>query len=103
MKKIIAAVFVILFSINAANAACSYRTQKKMLHNEKMIKNKVINAQVKGKMLAIQELSKSDYCNDPQTKSKIKAYEKQIVELTNEKICLKREYKASLKLLRASR
>ena len=35
--------------------------------------------------------------------AKIKAYEKQIVELTNEKICLKREYKASLKLLRASR
>ena len=73
------------------------------LINTIMIRNKVINAQVKGKMLAIQELSKADYCNDPQTKSKIKAYEKQIQDLTNEKICLKREYKASLKLLRASR
>ena len=103
MKKVIAALFIVLFSINSANASCSYRTKKKMLHNNKVIKNKVINAQVKGKMLAIQELAKSDYCNDPQTKSKIKAYEKQIQDLTNEKLCLKREYKASLSLLRASR
>ena len=103
MKKIIAALFIILLGINSANAACGYRTQKKILNNNKVIRNKVINAQVKGKMLAIQELSKADYCNDPQTKRKIKAYEKQIQDLTNEKICLKREYKASLKLLRASR
>lgn len=110
MKKIIVAMSVLLalcFAINSADAACgtlcSYRTQKKMLHNRKVVKNKVINAQVKGKMLAIQQLSKEDYCNDPQTKQKILSYQKQIEDLTNQKICLKREYKASLRQLRDSR
>ena len=101
---------MLFVSINTAFAACdkctgsySYRMQKKMLHNHKMIKNKVINAQVKGKMLAIQELSKEDYCNNPETKQKIACYQKQIEDLTNQKMCLKKEYKASLQALKASR
>lgn len=111
MKKIITALFVLFLAVNTSNAACtqnscqkcSYRTQKKMLHNRKMVKNKVINAQVKGKMLAIQQLSKDDCANDPCTKQKILSYQKQIEDLTNQKICLKREYRASLRQLRASR
>lgn len=110
MKKIITSLLVLLVNCNMAFAACekcgetcSYRMQKKMLHNHKMIKNKVINAQVKGKMLAIQELSKEDYCNNPQTKQKITCYQKQIEDLTNQKLCLKKEYKASLEALKASR
>ena len=105
MKKITTLMCVFLFAAMAANAdcGCSYRMQKKMLHNRKVIKNKVINAQVKGKMLAIQQLSKDDYCNDPKTKQKILSYQRQIEDLTNQKICLKKEYKASLKQLKASR
>ncbi len=106
MKKVLA-LFVVFFvtASLAANAdcECSYRQQKKMLHNRKMIKNKVINAQVKGKMLAIQELASNDYCNDPIVKAQIVAYQKQIVDLTNQKMCLKDEYKKSLKELKAKK
>ena len=112
MKRILCTLVLVCILSGVAEAksvcdtkdcACSYRAQKKMLHNRKMIRNKVINAQVKGKMLAIQELSREDYCNNPEVKQKILAYQKQIEDLTNQKMCLKREYKASLSLLKASR
>ena len=111
MKKILLACFLTLFSANLTFAqcnsdicaSCSYRMQKKMLHNRKMVKNKVINAQVKGKMLAIQELSKQDCSNNIETRQKILAYQKQLEDLTNQKICLKREYKTSLHQLKANR
>ena len=103
MKKIISAMLVFLLVSSSAQAACSYRMQKKMLHNRRVVKKKVINAQIKGKMLAIQELSRKDYCNDPKTKQKILAYQNQIVDLTNQKLCLKKEYKASLAKLKAAR
>lgn len=54
-------------------------------------------------MLAIQELAKSDYCNEPATIQKIKCYQKQIEDLTNQKIFLRKEYRESLRKLRASR
>ncbi len=54
-------------------------------------------------MLAIQELSKEDYCNNPETMQKIACYQKQIEDLTNRKMCLKKEYKASLQALKAYR
>ena len=113
MKKIFSAIIAMFLCCSTAFSACdncsqnsnncSYRMQKKMLHNHKMIKNKVINAQVKGKMLAIQELSKEDYSNNPETKQKIACYQKQIEDLTNQKMCLKKEYKTSLQALKASR
>ncbi len=110
MKKLLILMFALLLGMNSAYAGscscrenCSYRVQKRMLHNHKMIKNKVINAQVKGKMLAIQELAKSDYCNNPETKQKIRCYQKQIEDLTNQKIFLRKEYRESLRKLKASR
>lgn len=106
MKKLLSSLVVImLFSCISVDAKClcSYRTQKKMLHNRKMIKNKVINAQVKGKMLAIQQLASKDTCNDPKIKEQILVYQCQIIDLTNQKICLKKEYKQSLRELRSSR
>lgn len=106
MKKQLSSllVFMLVTGLCAnADCNCSYRMQKKMLHNRKMIKNKVINAQVKGKMLAIQKLASDDYCNDPVVKSQILAYQKQIVDLTNQKMCLKKEYKTSLQALKAKR
>ncbi len=96
--------FVLAGTMSAnADCNCSYRQKKKMLHNQKMIKNKVINAQVKGKMLAIQKLAQEDYCNDPVVNAQIIAYQKQIVELTNKKMCLKQEYKQSLSALKKSK
>lgn len=105
MKKFVLLLIVAVLIGSAANAdcGCTYRQQKKMLHNKKMIKNKVINAQVKGKMLAIQELAADDYCNDPTVKAQILAYQKQIVDLTNQKMCLKQEYKQSLRELKAKK
>ena len=105
MKKILSLFIIMVMGTAAANAdcGCTYRQQKKMLHNKKMIKNKVINAQVKGKMLAIQELASDDYCNDPTVKAQILAYQKQIVDLTNQKMCLKQEYKQSLRALKAKK
>ncbi len=103
MKKLLLLFIMIVFTSAAAEADCTYRQQKRMLHNKKMIKNKVINAQVKGKMLAIQELASDDYCNDPTVKAQILAYQKQIVDLTNQKMCLKQEYKQSLKELKSSK
>ena len=106
MKKILSLIIFAAVSFSSAAHAssfCKYRQQKKMLHNQKMIKNKVINAQVKGKMLAIQELASKDYCNDPTVKAQIIAYQKQIVDLTNQKICLNKEYKQSLKKLKTQK
>lgn len=106
MKKILSLIIFAAVSFSSAAHAGSfgtYRQQKKMLHNQKMIKNKVINAQVKGKMLAIQELASKDYCNDPTVKAQIIAYQKQIVDLTNQKICLNKEYKQSLKKLKTQK
>lgn len=103
MKKLLSSLFVIVFCTAMcaeAGCNCNYRTQKKMLHNRKMIENKVINAQVKGKMLAIQKLASKDCCNDPKVKEQIILYQNQIVDLTNQKMCLKREYKQSLKALK---
>lgn len=104
MNKILSALFLILLLSDctyAAECTCSYRMQKKMLHNHKMIRNKVINAQVKGKMLAIQELAAQDNCNDPKVRAQILNYQKQIEDLTNQKLCLKKEYKQSLTALKA--
>ena len=103
MKKIIALLFVIMLTTNVASAGCTYFEQKRMLKNEKMIKNKVINAQVKGKMIAIQKLAAKDYCNNLETKKQIELYQKQIIELTNQKICLKKEYKMALRRLKYSK
>ena len=103
MKKIMALLFVVMLTANVASASCNYFQQKRMLKNEKMIKNKVINAQVKGKMLAIQKIASKDYCNNLETKKQIELYQKQIIELTNQKICLKKENKTALRSLKHSR
>ena len=106
MKKVLSLLLIIIIAElrgQKAYSSCTYRQQKKMLHNRKMIKNKVINAQVKGKMLAIQELASDDYCNDPTVKAQILAYQKQIIDLTNQKMCLKQEYHQSLKELKTSK
>ena len=82
MKKLCAFLLTFCFFAGAANAEYSYRMQKKMLKNNKSVKKKVINAQIKGKLQAIQE---------------------QIEKLTNSKMCIKQEYKNSLRALKASR
>lgn len=103
MKKLCAFLLVFCFFAGAANAECSYRMQKKMLKNNKSVKKKVINAQIKGKLQAIQELSAQDPCNTPETRKKILQYQQQIEKLTNSKMCIKQEYKNSLRALKASR
>ncbi len=102
MKKICAFIFVFFFFVNTAGAQCSYRIQKKMLKNHRSVKKKVINAQIKGKLQAIQELSAQEPCNSAETKKKILLYQQQIEKLTNEKSCIKQEYKTSLRALKAS-
>lgn len=103
MKKIFAAMLLLLFFVNCANAECSYRMQKKMLKNRRVVKKKVINAQIRGKMQAIQQLSAKDTCNSSETRRNILIYQKQIETLTNEKMCLKTEYKNSLRAIKAER
>lgn len=103
MKKGFVVLFTLVFLANSAFAECTYFQQKRMLKNQKMIKNKVINAQVKGKMEAIQELAEADYCNNPETQKKIFLYQQQLIDLKNQKICLKKEYKSSLRKLKGKK
>lgn len=102
MQKLFAVILVFSLGMNiaGANTVCSYRMQKKMLHNQKVVKNKVINAQIKGKMLAIQSLASKKGCNDVETQKQIMLYQSQIVDLTNQKMCLNSEYKTALKQLK---
>ncbi len=98
-------VLLAVFSGYAAASECcySYRMQKKMLKNRKNVQNKVIDRQIRGKLLAIEELAGSMPCTSEARKERILMYQSDIENLTNEKLMVKNNYKCALRHLRDSR
>ncbi len=89
--------------VQASECCYSYRMQKKMLKNRKNVQNKVIDRQIKGKLLAIEELAGSMPCTSEARKERILMYQSDIENLTNEKLMVKNNYKCALRHLRDSR
>ena len=98
-------VLLAVFSGYAAASECcySYSMQKKMLKNRKNVQNKVIDRQIRGKLLAIEELAGSMPCTSEARKERILMYQSDIENLTNEKLMVKNNYKCALRHLRDCR
>lgn len=106
MKKYftILVLLAVFSGYTAASECCySYRMQKKMLKNRKNVQNKVIDRQIRGKLLAIEELAGSMPCTSEARKERILMYQSDIENLTNEKLMVKNNYKCALRHLRDSR
>lgn len=106
MRKYLTLLIIMSFFTGMANASecCySYRTQKKMLKNRKNVQNKVIDRQIKGKLLAIQDLAGSMPCTNEARKERILMYQSDIENLTNQKLIVKNNYKCALRNLRNAR
>ena len=90
-------------SVMASECCYSYRMQKQMLKNRKDVQYKVIDAQIEGKLLAIQELAGGMPCTNEARKERIQLYQSDIENLANQKLIIKNNYKCALKNLRNSR
>lgn len=101
-KSLILSLIISLISSSVIASECgySYRMQKQMLKNKKNVQYKVIDAQIQGKLLAIQELAGSMPCTNEARKERIHLYQSDIENLTNQKLIIKNNYKCALKNLR---